>query len=47
MGSKNEGITVNVFGLDDTKVDPLTISEKNNREVNGKLIIDLLLNNVS
>ena len=40
---QNEGIAVNVFGLKGTKVYPLRISEKKNREQEGKLIIDLLM----
>ena len=40
---QNEGIAVNVFGLKDTKVYPLRISELKNREEDGKLIIDFLM----
>ena len=40
---QNEGIAVNLFGLKDTKVYPLRISEMKNREEDGKLIIDFLM----
>ena len=40
---QNEGIAVDVFGLKGTKFYPLRISEKKNREQEGKLIIDLLM----